>query len=197
MISRIEAAPVVFERKNPSEPALVIQVGCPPRVDNPKIRKILKPLGITGRQLKQLLTMEISGPKKEIKARGEKIEDAIVHTFESFLGDIEVSDCHLYKEVVTGENDTSFHWKGFEIIYGKYGSATLSFPEVTPIFPEIYGASAERSEFEIRFGTLAIIPAPTANGWSKVSPQFGFRYVCLPPWSSDLVAQAIDLPSKK
>jgi len=192
---------IVYERKSSKEPALVVRLKDLHDLDHPKIQKMVEGLGMSIELFGQLLRRElepVTTASFSLPEDGPKKEDIDLHIVETLLGRIEVSDCKLYPAVVTGRDDTGLHLKvgekgGFEVIYALKGRAILTFPEtVKPVASGLYVASRKRSDVELTPGTLAIIPAPTANGWSAVGEGFKFRYICLPPWNADFVKQAAD-----
>ncbi len=197
-------ASVVFEKEEVNECALVIQLEDLNRLDHPKIKEIIESSGLSVREFGRLLRLEFEpliGPTRhEVpNSKGEKIEDVVKSIAGTSVGEIEVSDVRLYPSVVAGRDDMSLHLKvgenkGFEVIYALKGEAHLAFPKIVePVAPEIYTASKEREHIKLIPGTLAIIPAPTANGWSMVGENFSFRYICQPIYSSDFVRKVIDL----
>ncbi len=194
-------APVVYERKSSEEPALVIQLENLFDLEHPKLQQMIQGLGMTTELFGQLLRRElkpISTAKFSLPGDGRPtIEDIIQHIVNTPLGKVEVSDCRLYPPAAPSRDNTGLHLKvgkgGFEIIYALKGEATLTFPQtVEPVGGVFYVASEERKNVVLTPGTLAIIPAPTANGWFKVGEGFEFRYFCLPPWHKSFVRPAID-----
>lgn len=195
--------PIVFERDEVNEPALVIEIGDLNNLNHPKIRNMVEPFGLSVDEFGRLLRLEFEpliGPT-EFSVRnsnGEKIENGVKRIAGSSVGEIEVSDITLYPSVVTGKNDMSLHFKlgekkGFEAIYALEGEAELAFPKtVEPVAVGVYIASKEREFVKLTPGTLAIIPAPTANGWSMVGENFRFLYICQPRWNPTFVKQALD-----
>lgn len=192
---------IIYERKSSKEPALVIQLKDVYNLKHPKIRKMVEGLGMSIELFGQLLRRElkpVTTAKFLLPETGPTKEEIDQHIVDTLLGKVEVSDCKLYPPAVTGKDDTGLHLKvgekrGFEVIYALKGRATLTFPEaVKPVTSGLYVASKKRMDVELTPGTLAIIPAPTANGWSAVGEGFEFRYICLPPWNVDFVKQALD-----
>jgi len=192
---------IIYERENPKEPALVVRLKDLHDLKHPKIKKMVEGLGLSIELFGQLLRRElkpVTSASFSLPEDGPKKEDIDLHLVDTPLGKIEVSDCKLYLPAVTGRDDTGLHLKvgekgGFEVIYALRGRATLTFPEtVKPVASGLYVASKKRRDVELTPGTLAIIPAPTANGWSAVGKGFEFRYICLPPWNADFVKQAVD-----
>lgn len=193
---------IIYERESSEEPALVVQLKDLHDLEHPKIRKMVEGLGMSIELFGQLLRRELepitTAEFPLFTEDGRKKEDIDQHIVNIPLGKIEVSDCKLYPPAVTGRDDTGLHLKvgekgGFEVIYALKGRATLVFPErAEPAAPGLYVASEKRKEIEMVPGTLAIIPAPTANGWFEVGKGFEFRYISLPPWSETFVKQAAD-----
>lgn len=185
---------VIFERDNEDEPAVIISFGDLCDLDNPKVQELLRSIDVSTSLLGELLKMEFDPSKvntfsipNEKGIIKEDIEQQIVDTS---LGKVEISDCKLYKTAVEGRNDLGLHLKnqsirGFEAILALSGQATLAFPEkVEPIGGLYFGSG--RKEVVMTPGTLAIVPAPTASGWTSISGEsFEFRYISLPPWSPD------------
>lgn len=196
-----------FERQIPNETALVVDIGLLENLDKldfPKVKLIIESLGLDPETFLKLLKLDFVPTEDPVKFladndNGQKIEDLEFRVADSPLGPIEVCDVLLHKEVVAGRDDTGLHLKvgklgGFEAIYVLEGKATLAFLEnVSPVAIGVYGASKERQQIELKPGMLAIIPAPTANGWSFVGEGFKFRYICQPPRHEDFVAPALDL----
>lgn len=191
---------LIFERQEQGEPALVIKLKDRGNLNDPRIVNILKDIGMPIETFTDLLNMPIEGASKEIfNGRGVKIEDVVQKIVDTPTGKTEVDEVLLYKNVVAGQDDMALHLKvgrtkGFEAIYVEKGEAILGFPKaVNPVAPGVYAASKQRDEIVLTPGTLAIIPAPTANGWSKAGEGFRFRYICQPPWNSTFVKPAIDI----
>jgi len=199
-----ELLDVVYERTNESDSALVVKVADIEKLDDPKIQAMVEKSGLTLELLKKLLTLDpsimVEGPSLEspiFNSRGDKIEDAVTWLANTPIGKVEVADCKLYKAVVTGRDDQSLHLKvakmgGFEVIYALEGEATLDFPESVEPVSGSYIASKEKIQVKMEPGTMAIIPAPTANAWSMVGEGFKFRYICQPAWSSSFVKPVLD-----
>ncbi|MBF8250336.1 MAG: hypothetical protein HW400_937 [Candidatus Levybacteria bacterium] len=190
---------LVFEKKEQGEPALVIKLKDKKDLSDPRITNILMDVGISIETFTQLLNMPVKGTSKEtFNSRGVKIEDVVQEIINTPMGKAEIADVMLYKNAVAGQDDMALHLKvgqtkGFEAIYVEEGEALLGFPKtVDPVAPGVYAASKQRDEILLTPGTLAIIPAPTANGWSKTGEGFKFRYICQPPWNSTFVKPAID-----
>lgn len=196
-------SPILFERENSNEPTLVTRIEDWNRLDDPKIARILETVVLSIEEFDNLLKLKfdpIEEPKEfaVFNSIGLKIEDVVSSITEVSTGKAEVADIHLYPEVVSGKDDTSLHLKaegsrGFEAIYVFSGNATLTFPaRADPIGEGVYVASKERYNIELAPGALAIIPAPTANGWISVGENFRFRYICQPPWNRNLVVPVLD-----
>ena len=190
-------SPVIFERTNPREPAVVVRPWELEDLKHPKVIKMLEIAGISQDLFEELLSLEID-PKKIISfplynEDKQKKEDIVQQTVDTALGKIEVSDCKLYPPAVTGRNDLGQHLKneprrGFEAIMTLSGKATLTFPDKVEPIGGLYFGSEKRKSVEMTPGTLAIIPAPTASGWTDITGDvFEFRYISLPPWKPDYV----------
>jgi hypothetical protein len=192
--------PIIYERKSSEEPALVIQLEDPHDLSHPKIQEMLEKLGITKRLFGQLLRRElepISTAKFSLPPEGPTVEDIDQHIVDTPLGLVEVSDCKLYPPAAPSRDNTGLHLKisnkgGFEVIYALKGQAILTFPQIVEPIGGVYVASEKKNNVILTPGTLAIIPAPTANGWSAVGEGFEFRYICLPPWQESFVRPALD-----
>lgn len=175
---------ILLERKNPAEPALVIHAATLDQLHSPELSMMVWRLGIPRDWFEKLLRKEFDKPKKprsftistDTREEIEKIDQYIAKTP---LGDVEVSDCNLYPPATRFKG--SFHSEGFEIIYALEGEATLFFQNSTD------PALVDKDQVKMHAGDLAIIPSPTASGWSFVGEGFKFRYISSPPWRPDLV----------
>jgi len=192
-------APVAYERESSKEPALVVQLENPNDLSHPKIQEMLHSLGMPTELFGQLLRRElepISTAKFSLPPEGPTMEDLDQHIVNTPLGLVEVSDCKLYPPAAPSRDNTGLHLKvgkgGFEVIYVLKGEAALTFPQTVNPVGGVYFASEERKNVVLTPGTLAIIPAPTANGWFEVGEGFEFRYICLPPWHESFVRPALD-----
>jgi hypothetical protein len=196
--------PIIYEKTDQSENALVIQVG---DLESPNCldpaQRIITSMGLSVEEFRQLVSgglKPLEGPERfeVFNDEGDKIEDVVSWTVATSVGVAEVADIKLYPAVVGDEDNTSLHLQvgqtgGFELIYGISDKARLTFPKgVDPVAVGVYVSSRERTEVELFAGTLAIIPAPTANAWTQVGKDFKFRYICRPPWSSDFVVSVLD-----
>lgn len=194
---------ILFEKTGP-EKAVVLLANDIFALRNPKVREILEQIGLTEDEFWNLLThdLDINEGSKEypvFNAKGEKIEDVVDGKLSMNIGEVEVADVSLYPAVVGGKDTMGFHLKtgnkgGFEAIWIKAGQATISVPTtVEPVAPDVYMSSTGRDKINLSQGMLAIFPAATANDWSFVDKDgLFFRYLCNPPWSSDLVHGTLD-----
>lgn len=195
-----ESPKILFEREHPVEPALAIQLGnLQEDLNNPAITRILEYMNVPPEAFAALLRRDFDRTKEPNRfsvprPTGEKIEDVEQYIVDTQLGAVEVSDCKFYQDAVMQANEMAFHLRGgFEIFYAIAGRATLSIPDaVEPIAPSAYMVSRKRTDIAMQPGTLAIVPAPTANGWSAIGEGFELRYICLPPWNPQFVRTAID-----
>ena len=198
----VETGVIKFERRVKGEEALVLQDG----LDNLNDRRLLALLTETDNfppiLFAQLLTLDFTPTKGPWNERypetGEKVEDLEIRMLETpNFGEIEVSEVILYPSAVPTDEqpDLGFHLKqkdvrGFEAILVLEGCATMSFPDaVVPVSPGVYARSMNRTDVLLETGDLVLAPAPVANGWTHVGDIFRFRYVGLPPWSSDINAK--------
>lgn len=175
---------ILLERKDPTEPALVMHFSSLDQWHSQELSTMVWRLGIPRGWLEKLLQKDFDKPKKPrsftiTTDTGEKIEEISQYIAKTPLGDVEVSDCNLYPPATRFKG--SFHSEGFEIIYALEGEATLFFQNSTD------AASASKDQVKMHVGDLAIIPSPTASGWSFVGEGFKFRYISSPPWRPDLV----------
>ncbi len=200
---------LVYERKVPGEKALVYHIdrGYDPEV-TVKLRQMLGYMNLSSHQYLMLLHQVFlargtyQGPNNfslssDVKPEQTK-EDLIQYLVQTPLGKVEVSDCTLHPAVVADnpQNDTGFHLRGgFEIFFGLENSATLSFPRIVEaVSSGVYAASVDRDNVTIEPGVVALIPGPTASHWTKLEDGFRFRYICLPPWSTENVRSALTNP---
>lgn len=191
---------ILFEREENQDRAIMVQLGEDlSGLAIPKVRKYIERTGLNPSTFKRLLNLEFK-PIEELREEifntsGQKIEDVHFRLADTEIGHVEVSDVNLYPSVIppSGNADISLHLKsglngGFEAIYVLEGEALLSFPnKVEPAAPSVYVATREGTSVILKKGDLAIIPAPTANGWSEVDEGFRYRYICQPRWSSETV----------
>lgn len=193
-----EKQKVSFERIVPGEEALVISDGLK-NLDHPILVDLLKQIGITPKLFEQLITgqCELLNPPKdeEFAPNGKKLEDIKLGIAKTELGHIEVSEITLHPDAID-PNDITLHLKqpdqrGFEAILVLDGEGTLRFPDsANPVTPGVYARSDKGTDVNVNTGDLVLIPAPTANGWTKATEGFKFRYVGLPPWNSNFVVPA-------
>ncbi len=192
----IESA-VRFERDVEGEEALVLRDGLD-NLNNPKLVALLEkldnfPVELLERLLKLDFTPTVGPEEKELVENGVKIEDILSRKVKTpVFGEIEVSDIDRYP--VPREAGLGFHLKqkdfrGFEIIYVLDGEATISIPEVEQVALGVYKRSGEMTDVLLRRGDLAVLPAPVANDWTRIGKNFRFRYIGLPPWSPEIVAE--------
>lgn len=196
----LKESEILYERKDSKEPALVVHLGEDlSGLDILRAKQFIERTGLNPSAFKELLTLNFE-PIEEFKEEitgpsGEKIEDVVFRLAQTEIGPVEVSDVDLYPAVIppSGRPDISLHLKsgpkgGFEGIYVLDGEAVLTFPnKVEPVASGIYTATPEGTGVVLKKDDLAIIPAPTANGWSEVDKGFRFRYICHPRWSSRFV----------
>lgn len=199
----IRESEILFEKKDKEEPAILVHLGeNMGGLNIPEVQNYIENAGLNPSTFKKLLTLDFE-PIEELNeeifnSSGEKIEDVVFRLAKTEIGPVEVADVDLYPAVVTttGKPDVSIHLKsgskgGFEAIYVLGGEAVLSFPhKAEPVAAGIYATTPEGTGVVLKKGDLAIIPAPTANGWGEVDEGFKFRYICQPPWSSSFVKRA-------
>ena len=194
---------ILYERYKAEEPAVVIQSGKMDEIHHPRLRRLVASVGLPFDEFKELLQTPF-GDNDELSPvyndQGDKIEDIQTKTIQTSIGALEVARVNLYRPAVNHGSITSLHLqegehRGFEAIYMLSGKATLTFPEtVEPTGMDSYVASNDRVNVDLKPGSLAFIPAPTANGWSWVGwKDVSFLYISQPPWNKDIVKPAIDL----
>lgn len=194
---------IIFERQNKEEPSLVVEAPDLEKISHPKITEILKKIGLTPDQLREYLSLDIKAQPNfsnhpVYNDDGKKIEDIDQVIVNTPSGPLDILDVVLHPEVLSAAGDTVIHLKkgqngGFEIIYAKKGVATLSFTDEVVPAGNLYAGSKDKTDIELKPGTLAIIPAPTANSWTSVGEGFSFRYICQPPWNKDFVAPVVSI----
>lgn len=186
-----------------AQPAWVLRL---PEGDNfsPDFLRVLENIGLTPDEFNDLIHPDLpplDGPETVpvYDGRGVQIEDMVNHIIQTKPGPAEVAHIRLFPAVVADKDNMSLHLQvgapgGFEILQAVNGTATLTVPkEVPALAPGVYGASRDRVEIILEPGMIAIVPSPTANGWTKVEPGFEFKYACSPPWDDNFVRPVFDL----
>jgi hypothetical protein len=198
--------PALLERRSLENRVLVLNIGDLSHLDQPRVREFVAMTGLSFEEFVRLLTLDfepIYGPTSPAPFvhDGTQIEDDVVfRRAESSVGTVEVAEITWLPAAAAERDSAGLHLKigehgGFEIIYIFEGSATLSFPARVEPAGMVYAARGPRTDIELTAGTLAIIPAPTANGWTHISPapKARGRYLCNPPWSRANVQGVFDV----
>lgn len=155
---------VIYERYNPQEPAVVVQTAGINFVHHPRIRRIIKGLGIPFEEFTNLLQTKF------------EVGEPLLKVVPSSIGNMEVAKIDLprQKVIYTGITNISAR-KGFEAIYVLSGRATLTFPEsFRKDASGVLIASTNRLNADIQTGALAVIPSQTAYGLSWVGSNFSY-----------------------
>lgn len=183
---------VSFERKIAGEEAIVLR-DAEHNLDNPTLNDLLDKVDMPLDLFKQLLNQPLTNPiHGEFIENGEKLEDFDRDIIETEIGKIEFIDVKLRSRGINADNIgmhlQQYPKRGFEAILVKQGEAVMRVPDRVVPAGELYARSEEYTDVKLIKGDLMLIPAPTANGWSSASNNFEFRYICLPPWSKDMIA---------